>query len=85
MDNITLELESLYLEAKNSNIEDEQKMHMLIELIRQIEFMKQKGNTVTIDIDKEFGDIYEGLKSSNMPDSQRLQLRLEVLRHLSYK
>lgn len=83
--NVTQELESLYLEAKESSIPDEQRLHMLIELIRQVEYMAEKGHETTIDVGAEYEWIYEELKNSTLDESQSLQLRLETLRHLSYK
>lgn len=85
MTNLIQELEGLYLEAKESSIEDEQRLHMLIELLRQIEYMVERGSVATIDINAEFEYVYEALKTANMDVRQTLQLRLEVLRHLSYK
>lgn len=85
MTNLIQELEGLYLEAKESSIDDEQRLHMLIELLRQIEYMVERGNVATIDTNAEFEYVYEALKTANMDERQTLQLRLEVLRHLSYK
>jgi len=85
MTNLIQELEGLYLEAKESSIEDEQRLHMLIELLRQIEYMVERGSVATIDTNVEFEHVYEALKTADMDEGQTLQLRLEVLRHLSYK
>ena len=85
MTNLIQELEELYLEAKESSIDDEQRLHMLIELLRQIEYMVERGSVATIDTNAEFEYVYEALKTANMDERQTLQLRLEVLRHLSYK
>ena len=85
MTNLIQELEGLYLEAKESSIEDEQRLHMLIELLRQIEYMVERGSVATIDTNVEFEYVYEALKTADMDEGQTLQLRLEVLRHLSYK
>lgn len=85
MTNLIQELEALYLEAKSSSINDEQRLHMLIELLRQIEYMTERGSVATIDTNVEFEYVYEALKTADMDERQTLQLRLEVLRHLSYK
>lgn len=77
------ESEALYLEAKSADIDDEQRIQLMIELLRQIDMLKQQGLDVTIDVRSEFLSTYEQIKTSELRQAHALQLRLEILRYLS--
>lgn len=77
------ETEALYLEAKDSVMEEEQKVQLMIELLRQIDQLKNQGSAVTIDVRAEFLALYETIKTSSLKQGYSMQLRLEILRHLS--
>ena len=82
---VLAESEQMYLDTKASSLEESQKVQFMIEILRQIDFMKSDHKvTPTIDTVQEFKELYEALKASDLDEVQSLQWRLEIMRHLSY-